>query len=97
MLLVSSRSAVTVTRYLDAVREHLRDAGVVVARVEVDLNPGEPFEARMVTERGAVLRWHQERGWCTTTEQSPDRHRPAADHLPFPVEDHLSLEGHRSA
>lgn len=82
MLLVSSRNAVAVTRYLDAVREHLRDAGVVVARVEVELNPGEPFEARLVTERGAVLRWHQERGWCATTEQSPDRHRSSEDDSP---------------
>ncbi|QFZ22207.1 hypothetical protein [Saccharothrix syringae] len=76
MLLVSSRSAVTVTRYLDAVLEHLRDAGVVVARVEVDLSPGEPFEARLVTERGAVLRWHEERGWHTTAEQSADPVEP---------------------
>lgn len=78
MLLVSSRNAVAVTRYLDVVLDHLRAAGVVVARVEVDLTPGAPFEARLVTERGAVLRWHQEHGWHTTSEQSPDPVAPGS-------------------
>ncbi|MBY8847589.1 hypothetical protein K7G98_02135 [Saccharothrix sp. MB29] len=48
---MSSRSAVDVTRYLDAVVANLKSAGVAVARVEVDLDPSEPFEARLVTER----------------------------------------------
>ncbi|MGM1062813.1 hypothetical protein [Saccharothrix sp. Mg75] len=71
---MSSRSAVDVTRYLDAVVANLKLAGVAVARVEVDLDPAAPFEARLVTERGNVLRWHQDRGWVG--RQEGDAARP---------------------
>ncbi|WP_306749316.1 hypothetical protein [Saccharothrix yanglingensis] len=65
---MSSRGAVDVTRHLDAVVANLKSAGVAVARVEVDLDPSAPLEARLVTERGNVLRWDQDRGWAGRRE-----------------------------
>ncbi|NUT90730.1 MAG: hypothetical protein HOY78_43430 [Saccharothrix sp.] len=56
--------AVSVTRYLDAVVEVLRSAGVAVVEVDVDL-AGAPGRAQLVTSAGRVLRWREDLGWST--------------------------------
>ncbi|MFI9815153.1 hypothetical protein [Saccharothrix variisporea] len=60
-----SSDAVSVIRYLDAVVEVLRSAGVSVVEVDVDLAAAAPVRAQLVTSAGRVLRWRQDLGWST--------------------------------
>ncbi|MEU7530936.1 hypothetical protein AB0A74_34750 [Saccharothrix sp. NPDC042600] len=61
----SNHNAVSVTRYLDAVVEVLRSAGVSVVEVDVDLTVSSPVRAQLVTDAGRVLRWREDLGWST--------------------------------
>jgi hypothetical protein len=69
------RSPIATARYLDTVLAVLKDAGVAVVTMELDLNPSVPFHARLTTRQGAVLKWHEDNGWTTEGDTSWDAMR----------------------
>ncbi|ACU35884.1 hypothetical protein KCV87_10485 [Actinosynnema pretiosum subsp. pretiosum] len=57
-----AHTAVSATRYLDAVLDTLRGAGVDVLTLAVDIRPCSPVRAELVTDVGP-LRWSEDLGW----------------------------------
>ncbi|MFJ8962553.1 hypothetical protein ACIRG5_24505 [Lentzea sp. NPDC102401] len=69
------RTPVTVTKYFDEVVQRLACEGVDVSQIVLELSPVHPMQGELVTDRGPVLRWHEDLGWSNGSKSaSPVAH-----------------------